>query len=78
MRWFRTVSSAQYQNANDVKKQFGSADPVGNTRIVFNIGGNKYRLIVAFQYGAQVCYIKWVGTHKAYDKIDAATVELEL
>ena len=59
----------------DVKAQYGNASVVGNNRIVFNIAGNKYRLIVAFAYRMQIAYIKFVGTHAEYDKVDAATVD---
>jgi mRNA interferase HigB len=50
---------------------------VGSNRVVFNIGGNKFRLIVSIAYRGGVVYVKFVGTHAEYDKIDAATVEME-
>ena len=58
----------------DVKRAYANASIVGENRVVFNIGGNKYRLIVAVNYPYRMCYIRFVGTHKAYDRIDAGTV----
>ena len=63
---------------NEVKAQFKSASVVGSNRVVFNIAGNKYRLIVAFAYRMQTAYIKFVGTHAEYDKIDVHTVDQSL
>lgn len=57
-----------------MKAQFGDASIVGNNRVVFNIKGNDYRLIVAFAYRMQWALIKFVGTHAQYDQVDAATV----
>jgi len=54
-----------------IKAQFGSASILKNNRVVFNIAGNKYRLIVSIDYIRQACFIKFVGTHEQYDKIDA-------
>ena len=59
----------------DIKQRYASASFVGRNRVVFNIKGNDYRLIVAIAYRFQAIYIKFVGTHAAYDRIDAATVE---
>ena len=58
-----------------MKAQYRSASVVGNNRIVFNIKGNAYRLIVAIAYRTGIIFIKFVGTHASYDKVDAATVE---
>lgn len=55
--------------------EFKGADYVGNERIVFNITQNKYRLVAAFNYDFQLCFVKFLGTHKEYDKIDVKTVE---
>ena len=59
----------------DVKAQYGNASIVGNNRMVFNIAGNKHRLIVAFAYRMQIADIKFVGTQATYDKVDAASVD---
>ncbi|KPC49657.1 hypothetical protein WG78_20080 [Amantichitinum ursilacus] len=68
---------ARWKSPQDIKARYGSADFVANNRVIFNIHGNHYRLIVAVVYRLQIVYVKFVGTHKAYDDIDAATVELE-
>jgi mRNA interferase HigB len=73
--WFEVATKAQWRSPADVKAAFGSASIVGNNRVVFNIKGNDYRLIVAIAYKMQWAYVKFVGTHKQYDAIDAATVD---
>jgi len=60
----------------DIKKQFANASFVGQNRVIFNIKGNDYRLIVAIAYRLGVVYIKFVGTHKQYDVINAATIDM--
>lgn len=59
----------------DVVKDFPDADPVKNNRVVFNIAGNKYRLIVKISYPRQWVFIKFIGTHAEFDKVDANTVD---
>ena len=73
--WHERVSKTSYDNPAALTIAFSGADFVGNTRIVFNIARNKYRLIAAFRYDKQICWVKFVGTHSEYDTIDAATVE---
>jgi mRNA interferase HigB len=75
--WYERINQATYQNPGAVIADFKKADYVGNTRIVFNIARNKFRLIAAFRYDKQICWIKFVGTHSDYDQIDAPTVEFE-
>lgn len=67
--WYRKMDKAAYQNPNEVKSETPSADNVGNNRFVFNICHNKYRLIAGFRYGLQRVYIRFIGTHKEYDRI---------
>lgn len=67
--WYDTVESTPFQNPNEVINHFKTADTVGNGRIVFNITGNKYRLIAKFQYEIQFVFVRFIGTHKEYDKI---------
>ncbi len=55
----------------DVKSAYGNASIVGNDRVVFNIGGNRYRLIVRFDYALRIGYVRFLGTHAEYDAIDA-------
>lgn len=73
--WHEIARLAQWTSPTDVKAQFGNASIVGSNRVVFNIKGNDYRLIVAFAYRTQWAYIKFVGTHAQYDQIDAQTVD---
>jgi len=72
--WHAIVSKAAWKNFAELKASFGSADMVGDSRVVFNIGGNKFRLVarVSFEYGRVM--VKFIGTHKDYDKIDPETV----
>lgn len=72
--WFAMVSKARWTGPADVKAMFRSADFVGGNRVIFDLGGNKYRLVayVAYEYGRVL--IKFVGTHKEYDRIDPETV----
>jgi mRNA interferase HigB len=72
--WYQEARQAEWQNPNEVKEQFRSASIVGNNRVVFNICGNKYRLVVKINYVAQWVFIRFVGTHKEYDKIDVTKI----
>lgn len=74
--WYEEVSKASWMQPADIKAQYRSASVLKNRRVVFNIKGNDYRLIVAIAYRLQVVYVKFVGTHKEYDAIDAETVDL--
>lgn len=68
--WHNEVLKAEWQNPNEIKAQYKSASIVGNNKVVFNICGNKYRLIVKINYFAEIVYVKFIGTHKQYDKIN--------
>lgn len=73
--WYRLASNARWTGPVDVKRQFGSTvDFVGDNRAIFDIGGNKYRLIAHLAYPYGRVLIKFVGTHKDYDRIDPETV----
>ena len=72
--WHEETSRAHWETPQQIKGQFGSASILKGGRVVFNIGGNKYRLVVAMDYERQACFIKFIGTHRAYDEIDAETV----
>lgn len=74
--WYHEVKDAEWKHFPDVKAKYGSADLVANNRVIFNIGGNKYRLIVKIAYQVGIVYIKFIGTHSEYDRINAATVDL--
>ena len=73
--WYAVAQKAQWRSPQDVKAQFGNASIVGNNRVVFNLKGNDFRLIVAFAYRMQWVYVKFIGTHAQYDAVDAATVD---
>lgn len=73
--WFAEARLAKWTSPQDIKNQYASASIIANNRVVFNIKGNDYRLIVAVAYQMQYVYIKFIGTHAEYDKIDAATVD---
>lgn len=72
--WHTETIKARWENPQQIKEQFGSASILKGGRVVFNIGGNKYRLVLAVDYGRQACYVKFIGTHRQYDAIDAETV----
>lgn len=73
--WYGIASRAEWANPVDVKQQFGTTvDFVGDNRVVFDIGGNKYRLVCHMAYRFKRVLIKFVGTHKEYDKIDVSKV----
>lgn len=73
--WYAVVSRTEWSGPADVKRQFGTTvDFVGDNRIVFDVGGNKYRLIVHVAYSFRRVLVKFIGTHAEYDRIDAETV----
>ncbi len=69
--WFQEASNAQWKNPNEIKLDFPSASILNDNRVVFNIKGNHYRLIVRLNYDYQMIWIRFIGTHAAYDKIKA-------
>ncbi|MFD0765667.1 type II toxin-antitoxin system HigB family toxin [Mucilaginibacter lutimaris] len=72
--WFQEASNSNWTNPNDIKKEYPSASILADNRVVFNIKGNNYRLIVKINYSYQMAWIRFVGTHAEYDKIDATTI----
>lgn len=75
--WFDEASKATWSQPSEIKDQYRSASVLKNRRVVFNIKGNDYRLIVAIAYKLGIVYVKFIGTHAGYDRIDAETVEME-
>jgi len=71
--WFHEVKSAGWENSAELKDKYGSASIINAERVVFNVCGNKYRLVVRINYKSKTVFIRFVGTHKQYDKIDAET-----
>ena len=76
LAWYDEASKATWQQPSDIKLHYASASILKNRRVVFNIKGNDYRLIVAVAYKVGVVYIKFIGTHRQYDAVDAETVEM--
>jgi len=68
--WFSETKNAIWRTPNDIKKEYVKASIIGDNRVVFNICGNKYRLVVKINYERGWVFIKFIGTHKEYDKID--------
>jgi mRNA interferase HigB len=72
--WFQEASKADWVSPAAVKNAYGNASIVGGSRVVFNIGGNKYRLVVKVNYPYRVIYVRFIGTHRQYDQIDVTEV----
>ena len=72
--WFAEAKAADWKTPHDVKAKYGSASILKDGRVVFNIGGNKYRLVVWINYEFSVIYIRFIGTHAEYDAIDVETI----
>ena len=75
--WYAEAYKATWTQPADIKAQYRSASILKDKRVVFNIKGNDYRLVVALAYNTGVVFVKFIGTHGAYDAIDADTVEPE-
>lgn len=73
--WYHELVKAEFENFNALKAVYGSASLVGDDRIVFNIMGNKYRLVVRIVFEYKAIQIKWFGTHSEYDKINVSTIK---
>ena len=74
LAWYRHAVKAQWSSPAEVKRDFASASILRDGRVVFNIAGNKYRLVVWINYAYRVVYVRFVGTHAQYDRIDAQSV----
>jgi mRNA interferase HigB len=72
--WFHEALKADWGSPSAVKAAYRSASIVGNSRVVFNIGGNKYRLVVKVNYAYRIMYIRFIGTHRQYDRIDVTEI----
>ena len=72
--WYNEFSKLEFQNFNELKKVYGNASIVNNNRVIFNIKGNDFRLIVSVNFLQSACYVIWFGTHKEYDKINVETI----
>ena len=72
--WFQEASKTEWKTSRDIKKDYPSASFLANNRVVFNIKGNHYRLVIRVNYDYQMVWIRFIGTHGEYDKIDAAKI----
>jgi len=75
--WYEEAEEAQWNNPNELKQQYRNASILNDKRVVFNIHGNSYRLIVDIEYRLKIVFIVWFGTHKQYDKIDTKTISYD-
>ena len=73
--WLDDIKDADWEKSQDVLDRYPSARPIGSNRVVFNIKGNQYRLIVYIFYPQRMVFVKFFGTHAEYDEIDATTVD---
>ncbi|HUO68079.1 MAG TPA: type II toxin-antitoxin system HigB family toxin [Gammaproteobacteria bacterium] len=74
LAWYRSVLKADWSKPSDVKGRFGTASILQDGRVVFDIAGNKYRIVVWINYTYRVVYVRFIGTHKQYDDIDPQTI----
>lgn len=72
--WYKEAGEASWKHPNDIKKEYPAASILSNNRVVFNIKENKYRLIIKLNYDYQMIWIRFIGTHGEYDKIDASKI----
>ena len=72
--WYDEITKAEWNNSGELKAQYRNASIINNKRVVFNIHGNSYRLIVDIEYRLRIVFVVWFGTHKQYDNIDVKTI----
>lgn len=73
-QWYEIVKNANWSNFSDIKKSFNSVDYVGNDRYVFNLKGNKYRIVVLIFFDRRTIFIRFIGKHSDYDRIDCSII----
>ena len=74
LKWYNTTLMSDWSDFNSIKQSYNSVDYIGNDRYVFNVSGNKYRIVAMIHFSKRTLYIRFVGTHKQYDKIDCKTI----
>lgn len=74
LAWHAEAQNASWKSSDEIVKSYPYADPIGDNRVVFNIKGNSYRLVVKIHYNTGVIFIRFIGTHAEYDKINAETI----
>jgi mRNA interferase HigB len=72
--WFHETEGAQWRNSAELKAHYGSASIINADRVVFNICGNKFRLVARINYASRTVFVRFVGTHRQYDRIDVETI----
>jgi len=72
--WYYETKKSEWEDWTDIKEKYRNASILKNNRVVFNIAGNKYRLVIKIHYPAQIVYIRFIDTHEEYDKIDAEVI----
>ena len=72
--WYAEATRADWKSPSQIKERFASASFLANDRVVFNVKGNKYRLVVAVKYDKGVVFVRFIGTHAEYDRVDARTI----
>lgn len=72
--WYQEASNAEWKNSNEIKLEYPTASIIGDNRVVFNIKGNSYRLIIKINFDYQMIWIRFIGTHAEYDKINAKLI----
>jgi mRNA interferase HigB len=75
--WYTEFSGHKFTNFNELKKVYGNASVVNNNRVVFNIKGNDFRLVISINFLQSASYVIWFGTHKEYDKINVETIAFD-
>lgn len=75
--WYTEFSKQDFQNFNELKSVYGNASIINNERVVFNIKGNDFRLVISINFSQTACYVIWFGPHKDYDKINVETVAFD-
>jgi mRNA interferase HigB len=76
--WYNEFTKLDFRNFNELKQVYGNASVVNNERVVFNIKGNDFRLVVSINFTQKACYVIWFGPHKDYDKINVETVDFDI
>ena len=75
--WYNEFSKHEFTNFNELKSVYGNASIVNNNRVVFNVKGNDFRLVISINFLQAACYVIWFGTHKEYDKINVETIAFD-
>ena len=78
LTWYNEFLKAEFRNFNELKLVYGSASIVTGNRVIFNIKGNEFRLVVSVNFSRQTAYVIWFGTHREYGKIDVSSIEFDI